>query len=630
MALSLQQVQKQTQTLIMTPQMQQSIQLLQMTTLELEQLIKQEMSDNPFLELLEDEEELSAEHSAANAELAEPEPPPAPESPASALLEESAPPGAAEEPGADDSAGDTDLAPGAGAQESEEEIYSFDAASESFDTAPSEEPATFDTVDVDWDECFDGGENAAYHPTDDQEERDFTEYTATREGLYEHLERQLRLSSLTGPGQKIGEFLIGNINDDGYFDCSPAGLLALLGAPPELTAREADEKELRRFAARLTRRSVKELEGQDRKALWRLAAARLLRVEPASLAETPREEIFERLLARILDMDTKTLAGIEPRERFLLAVARRLKVSRDAVEDALDVIQEFDPTGVGARDLAECLRLQAEALNIRDRLFYQILDDHLPLLLQKKFREIAQLTGRSEAEVSAGFQRVGLLDPKPARSLTRESPRYITPDVHVKKVDGVYMYFLNEGDSGRIKLSSRYRHMAQNRNFGGKEREFAMEKLRAATWLIKNIEKRKSTILRVTEAIMEAQKEFLEKGMEYLKPLTLREIAERVGMHESTIARVTSGKYVETPRGLFELKFFFSSGLGTDEGEETSSRAIKEVIARMIEAENPKKPISDQKIATALEAQGVRIARRTVAKYREQMKILPAKLRRQT
>jgi RNA polymerase sigma-54 factor len=165
--------------------------------------------------------------------------------------------------------------------------------------------------------------------------------------------------------------------------------------------------------------------------------------------------------------------------------------------------------------------------------------------------------------------------------------------------------------------------------FGGEDADYASEKYKNAVWLIRNIEKRKSTILRVTEAIMEYQKEFLEKGIEHLRPLTLRDIAERVGMHESTIARVTTKKYVETPRGIFELKFFFSSGLETDEGEAASSRSIKELLTQMIEAEDKRRPLSDQKIADMLRDRGFQIARRTVAKYREQLKILPAKLRKE-
>jgi len=663
----------------MTPQMQQSIQLLQLTTLQLEQLAQQEMMENPFLELIDDEEELAPETGAAATDLAEsassesspsspssessasalesspsaaeaapeaalPDPaPPAAESlsvasalespPVESASVESMPTGADAPSDLEESAGSDD-APAALEESaaSDEERFSFDAATEPFETPPSEEPARFDDVDVDWAEQFSDSENPTYssQSQEDEEERDFTQYTAAREGLFDNLMRQIHLSSLRGKGLEIGEFLVGSMNEDGFFDCSTRALLALLNVPVELLTPGIDAGELRAAAARVLGRTAESLAIHDPKRVFVEAMARLLGTTLEDLPDTSRPALEEALLARRLGLAPEALAEIDPRERFLLAVARRLKVTRDEVEDALDVLQDCEPTGIGARDLPECLRLQAEALGIRDRLFYQILDDHLTLLQQKKFPEIARAVGCSAEDAARVFRQVARLEPRPARSVTRESPQYITPDVHVKKVDGKYLYYINEGDTGRLKISSRYRELLQDSSFNGKAREFALEKVRAAAWLIKNIEKRKSTILRVTEAIMTVQREFLEKGIEYLRPLTLREIADMVGMHESTIARVTTGKYVETPRGTFELKFFFSSGLDTDEGDSASSRAIKELIAQMIEKENPKKPLSDQKITSALADKGIQIARRTVAKYREQMKILPAKLRRKS
>jgi len=337
---------------------------------------------------------------------------------------------------------------------------------------------------------------------------------------------------------------------------------------------------------------------------------------------------------------------------------------------------------VGARDLAECLRLQCEEREIRNRLLYRILDDHLSDLQQKRFREIAKALDTTEAKVQEVFHIVATLDPRPGKNLTKDTPRYIIPDVFVKKVDDKYMYFLHEGDAGKLRIASSYRKMLKGRRAAkfaeqvaleagdahlngmaalasgtngfeaahgvqgangvametleapplddrDNPADYAHEKYKNAVWLIKNIEKRKSTVLRVTEAIMNYQKDFLDKGIEHLHPLTLRNIAEVVGMHESTIARVTTQKYVETPRGVFSLKFFFSSGLETDSGEDASSRSIKELITQMIGAENVKRPLSDQKIADMLKDRGIQIARRTVAKYREQLKILPAKLRKQ-
>ena len=309
-------------------------------------------------------------------------------------------------------------------------------------------------------------------------------------------------------------------------------------------------------------------------------------------------------------------------------IAGELKVTREQVEDVLDIVQSFDPPGVAARDLAESLRLQLEDQDVRDSFIYVLIDDHLDELQKKRFKDIARKMDVDEERVIDAFHRISRLEPKPGQRFNHENPQYIRPDVFVKKIEGKYMYYLNEGRSSHLSLNPFYIKLLNNSAMSKKEKEYALEKYRGAVWLLKNIEKRKTTILRITEAIMEAQKEFLEKGLSHLKPLTLREVAEEVEMHESTVARVTTGKYVETPRGTYELKFFFSSGLGTRNGESTSSTSVKQMIARIIEDEPPQKPLSDQKIADKLKKKGIKIARRTVAKYREQMRILPAKLRK--
>jgi RNA polymerase sigma-54 factor len=252
---------------------------------------------------------------------------------------------------------------------------------------------------------------------------------------------------------------------------------------------------------------------------------------------------------------------------------------------------------------------------------------------KKKFRELARQLNTTEAELLEIFHKVCRLEPHPGRSISAEAVHYIAPDVFVKLIDGELMIYLNEGSTGRLSVDRFYRRLLrqQARAMTPQEKEYAREKFQAAITLIKNIEKRKSTIMRVTEAIMEVQREFLDKGVEALKPLTLREVADMVGMHESTVARVTSRKYVETPQGTYALKFFFSSSIDTtDNSDAVSSRSIKDKLQTIIGAEDAKKPLSDQKIAEMLKKQGFDIARRTVAKYREQLKILPAKYRRQT
>jgi RNA polymerase sigma-54 factor len=498
MALSLQQVQKQTHKLVMTQQMQQSIQLLQMSSLDLEQLADQEMIQNPFLEIAEDSE---VEEESTR------------ESPEEAPTDTS---DARPEASAGDGAGDSQPA----APESE---------------TPIGEGEHFSNVDVNWDEYYDDSECRTYTPREAPgEEPDFEAFVAVRESLYHRLKWQLHVALLDKHDLEIGEYIIGNIDDDGY-----------------------------------------------------------LRVSVEELA---------------VDLD---------------------RDSAD-VERVLRLIQTFEPVGVGARNLSECLRIQLENGGVKDALVYEIVSNHLGNLQRKNLKDIARELKIDEARVREIFHLISHLEPKPGRATSADEVKYIQPDVVVKKVDDEYMIFLNEGRTSGLRISRYYRDMLQSKDtFAGKEREFAQEKFKAAVWLIRNIEKRKSTILKVTEAIMDFQKDFLEKGTSGLRPLTLKEIAEVVGMHESTVARVTTAKYVETPRGIFELKYFFSPGLGTSSGEEASSTSIKEILGQLIAAESPRKPLSDQKLSELIQQRGVSIARRTVAKYREQLQILPAKLRKQ-
>ena len=532
-------------------------------------------------------------------------------------------------------------------------------------------------TDANWNEEFADSDTASYSNTnEDAEEHDFTTYTSAKEGLYDSLMRQLRLSILAGRNYEIGEFVVGSLNNDGYLDSSLTNQALIVGYPQELIvpdeagAAEKVDESLRRLLARLHGgENPDAFVGMKRKELVLRITADFLKSTYDEVASMKKDEQLVRLIAKRIRRDYEDVADLPPNDLILETIAFRTKATADAVFDVLEVIQEFEPTGVGARDLAECLRLQCEEKGIRNRVLYQVLDSHLEDLQQKRFKEIARALNVAEEQVMEVFNILSKLDPKPGRSTTKDRPQYITPDVFVKKIDGKYLYFLNEGDSARLKVASNYRRLmmskaerkeaaaagngasaaTSNAGNGASEGEgvweevagpsasailqmdqdYASEKFKNAVWLIRNIEKRKSTILRVTEAIMEYQKEFLDKGIEHLRPLTLRDIAERVGMHESTIARVTTKKYVETPRGIFELKFFFSSGLETDDGEAASSRSIKELLTQMIEGEEKKRPYSDQKIADMLRHKGFQIARRTVAKYREQLKILPAKLRKE-
>jgi RNA polymerase sigma-54 factor len=312
-------------------------------------------------------------------------------------------------------------------------------------------------------------------------------------------------------------------------------------------------------------------------------------------------------------------------------IAGTFRVDVSEVERVLKIIQTFDPPGVGARNLQECLLIQLEAKSLRDSLAYRIVQGHFEEFKQRKYAEISRKLKASVREVQEQALVIGALDPKPGLEILTDEPRYVTPDLIVEKVEERYIVYLNDRNVPRLRISNAYRHEL-NRVDGadGKEtRDFIQSRLASARWLIQTIEQRRRTMVKVMEAIVEEQKDFFEKGTAFLRPLTLQQVASKIGMHESTVSRVTTNKYVQTPRGVFELKFFFSSALSTDDGGEISAKAAKSKIRKIIQEENPHKPYSDQKIADILKAEGLNIARRTVAKYREQLGINPARMRKQ-
>lgn len=559
MPLSIQQSQKQVQRLIMTPQMQQAVKLLQMNTMQLEEYTQLELMENPFLELEEDRSDVQDRAMSENMD-------------EGAMREEIAREAEAEldvafnlaekddsydtipehplkpsEYPPENAADNYDAAPGdrveAAGEFAGESAGDSDAALGDSDRLPDppgieEQPEHFSEVDTDWSEVFEDGDTRTYAQSlsgGDEEERSFEEVVAGRESLYEMLEKQLRLCPLQGAGSKIGHYLIGCIDERGYL-------------------------------------------------------------------RTPLEECAEHFGASI-----------------------------DAVKRILAVIQEFDPPGVGARDLPECLCLQLKAMDELTPFAEEVLRGHWDMFSKKKFKEIARAMKADEEDVRRLFNRIQRLNPAPGRAYTKEQPLYISPDVYVKRMEGRYVIYLNEGQMAHLRLNNDYREILLNGSgsLDAKSKEFAVEKYRSAVLFIKNIEKRRNTVLRVTEAIMEHQQDFLEKGVEFIKPLALSEIAARVGMHEATISRVTRGKYVDTPQGLYELKYFFSSSLESNDGEAASaSTAVRQKILTLVKNEDPARPLSDDKIAKMLVAQGINIARRTVTKYREQLKILPASMRR--
>ncbi|MBK5145191.1 RNA polymerase factor sigma-54 [Budviciaceae bacterium BWR-B9] len=306
------------------------------------------------------------------------------------------------------------------------------------------------------------------------------------------------------------------------------------------------------------------------------------------------------------------------------------EVELDEIEAVLKRIQRFDPVGVAARDLRECLLVQLSQLSpdtpyLNDA--RQIADHHLALLGSHDFRSLLKLSRISEESLKGAMQLIQSLDPRPGQSIHSSESEYVIPDVLVRKVQGKWVVELNTESIPRLQINQHYASMANTHN--ASDNQYIRTNLQDARWLIKSLESRNDTLLRVTECIVERQEEFFELGAEYMKPMVLADIAQAVDMHESTISRVTTQKYLHSPRGIFELKYFFSSHVNTDSGGEASSTAIRALVKKLISAENPGKPLSDSKIASMLTDQGIIVARRTVAKYRESLSIPPSNQRKQ-
>ena len=301
----------------------------------------------------------------------------------------------------------------------------------------------------------------------------------------------------------------------------------------------------------------------------------------------------------------------------------------EAVEAALARVQSLDPPGVAARDLRECLLLQLEHLALEDPLPKQLVEEHLDNLTAHRYGEIAKRCRVSLDDVADALEIIKRLNPKPGHVYTSEPARYIVPDVTVVKDGDEYRVVVNDDGLPRLRVSRFYRQMLRSRDKLSKEdSEYLGSKLRSALWLIKSYGQRQRTIRRVAESIVQQQMSFLEEGIAALRPMVLRDVADDIEMHESTVSRVVNGKYMDTPRGIFEMRFFFHSSLGHASGSDVSSVSVKEKIRKIIGSERPSKPLSDARIATALKESGLQIARRTVAKYREEMGISASKARR--
>ncbi len=292
----------------------------------------------------------------------------------------------------------------------------------------------------------------------------------------------------------------------------------------------------------------------------------------------------------------------------------------EKVDQVLRMVQQFDPAGVACRDLRECLLLQLERMDLAQSLAVRILTECLPELEGRKYPVIARQLKVSLEEVLAEAKLISELDPRPGRAYNEEDVHYIVPDIFVHKVGDEYVVTQNDEGLPNLRINSFYRNaLTDSDSVDKKAGEYIQDKMRSAVWLIKSIHQRQRTIYKVTKSIVKFQRDFFDHGIEHLKPLVLRDVAEDIEMHESTVSRVTTNKYVQTPQGLFELKFFFNSGINTADGDAVASESVKSRIKEIIAAEDPKKPYSDQKIVSLLKEQDINIARRTVTKYREML-----------
>ncbi|KPJ53949.1 hypothetical protein AMJ39_02395 [candidate division TA06 bacterium DG_24] len=467
--------------LTLAPALIESLKILQLPRVELQQLVRQQLEMNPFLEDVLEEEVEAEEELETTAE--EPET-------------------TAEEPQEDESSEATD---------EEKNLEDFD-----------------------WEEFLQNGVDPGYRPQPDRDDRFQEKVAVTVPTFSDYLMTQLRLQRLPDEDLVIGEFIIGNLDDDGYLVCS------------------------------------------------------------------------------------------------IEEIAQILEVSDEDVERVLRIVQTFDPIGIGARDLEECLIIQLRERGLGDSLQARMVTDHLRDIQNRKHSKIAKALGVSVSEVREAVQDITSLEPKPGRRYSTEDVRYVVPDVSIELIDGEHTVFLNERDVPHLRIGAAYRDVLDgSRKASKEERTFVMDRLKAARFLLKGLEQRRTTILKVMRYIVETQNGFFNRGIAHLAPMTLRDVADGIGMHESTVSRVVQDKYVETPHGVFEMRYFFSGGVRTQTSVAISTHSVKARIAELIEKEDKRRPLSDRKVVELLKSEGMLVARRTVAKYRDELHILPARLRKE-
>ncbi len=562
MAMQMKMQMKMSQQLIMTPQLQQAIKLLQLSRTELEELIEQTLIENPVLEEGIDMDTFpnKTDDSAETAETAE----------------------------------------------SPEVV----ADTEDFETARENEQENNDQDEIDWQqyieqvEQFGGYQERRYNIASDDEDSPSIEATAAQtESLADHLVWQLDMQELTPLEYRTGAFLIGNIDDDGFLVTSVRELL------------------------------------ESQRDLYDQINQSYIKGELAELPEIDTDLLDLRFQTGKTTQKKKNKkednADFEEYENIPEEEPKRPEVSAAAcsfVEHVLGIIQHFNPNGVGARSLQECLLIQLDILGESENLCSRIVKHDMPLLESKDLKKIARRQKQDLEQVIESYRLIMSLEPKPGREfIPNPSHHYIIPDVYIYQKDNEYKVALNSAGMPRLRINNYYKDLSNTmEDDGSLTKDYILEKVKAGQWLLKSIEQRQKTIYRVTKSILRFQKKFFEHGINFLRPLVLKDVAEDIDVHESTVSRITTNKYVHTPQGIFELKYFFTSGIDQGRGDAVSSKRIKDMIMQMVQKEDLKSPYTDLQIADILERQsGIKVARRTVAKYREALNILPSNKRKQ-
>ncbi len=472
----LSQTQQQRLSQVLAPQLRQSLHLLQVPILELQSVIQEELQTNPTLE-----ERLTAQEPVESPEDERP------------------------------------LKPG---EEPPEEAF-------------DQEFQVLAHLDDEWRDYFQMDHFNIPYTRDDEARREFFMNSISQpESLQEHLLRQLTLVELDKEEVKIGELLIGNINDDGYFASSTADLAQATGYP------------------------------------------------------------------------------------------------REHIDEILAVIQEFNPIGVGATDLRECLLLQLKRLGMDDSPAAEIVRNHLDQLAAKKLPEIARAMKTPVDQIQKLAHFIATLEPKPGRMFTSESPTYVLPEVIVKKVNDDYIVIVNNDQIPHLHISKQYRKLMEDPQTPVETKKYIREKIQSSKFLINSIHQRQQTIFRIATEIVRVQRPFLDHGISHLTPLTMSDVAKVLGVHETTVSRAIANKYMQTPRGVFDMKYFFTPGFKTEDGASISNATIKDTIEQLVAEEDPEHPLSDQEIVGLLKEKGINVARRTIAKYRDKLNIQPSHLRK--